>query len=217
MPVLLCVLMALCVGTSAYPQQEHGQPDRVAVGRTEAAQEGAPSDESDSGQEHAKGSKEHGSHEPNLLYRWINFAILVGGLTYVLRKPLAQFFAGRTDSIRKSLDEGRSALLAAEERLRAVEQKLQGFEQEMAVFRASALKEMEEEHARLRKATEQEAEKMMESVRTQMEVAGRQARLELRLHAAEQAIEMAKQFVSGRMDAERQHRLVNQFVEKLGA
>jgi F0F1-type ATP synthase membrane subunit b/b' len=76
---------------------------------------------------------------------------------------------------------------------------------------------MEDEHARLRQATQQEAEKMMDSVRVQMEVAGRQARLELRLYAAEQAIALAERVVTGRMDAERQRRLVNQFVEKLGA
>ena len=147
----------------------------------------------------------------------INFAILVGGLAYVLRKPAAQFFAERTDSIRKSLEEGRNALSAAEEQLRAVEQKLQGFEKEMAAFRAAALKEMEDEHARMHKATEQEAEKMMESVRVQMDVASKQARLELRLYTAEQAVALAERFVAGRMDDTRQKRLVSQFVEKLGA
>jgi F0F1-type ATP synthase membrane subunit b/b' len=87
----------------------------------------------------------------------------------------------------------------------------------MAAFRAAALKEMEEEHARMRRATEREAEKMMESVRVQMDVAGRQARLELRLYAAEQAVALAEEVVTRRMDDARQRRLVSQFVEKLGA
>jgi F-type H+-transporting ATPase subunit b len=185
-----------------------------AVSRTTFAN---PPEEPSQG-EHA--AKEHGggeSHEASPIYRWINFAILVGGLAYVLRKPAAQFFAERTDSIRKSLEEGRNALSAAEEQLRAVEQKLQGFEKEMAAFRAAALKEMEDEHARMHKATEQEAEKMMESVRVQMDVASKQARLELRVYAAEQAVALAERFVAGRMDDARQKRLVSQFVEKLGA
>ena len=157
------------------------------------------------------------AHEPSPIYRWINFAILVGGLGYVLRKPLSQFFAERTGSIRKSLEEGRKALSAAEEQLNAVEQKLQHFEEAMAAFRAAALKEMEEEHERLRQATTREAEKMTESVRVQMDVASKQARLELRLYAAEQAVELAGKMVVRRMDDARQRRLVSQFVERLEA
>jgi F-type H+-transporting ATPase subunit b len=193
---------------------EHGAATEQSAheGDHSAGQEPATSGEH-AGKEEGGG----GSHEPSPIYRWINFAILVGGLTYILRKPLAQFFGERTDSIRKSLEEGRSALAAAEEKLHAVEQKLQGFEQEMAAFRAAALKEMEEEHARMHRTTEQEAEKMMESVRVQMDVAGRQARLELRLFTAEQAVTLAEKVVVGRMDDSRQKRLVSQFVEKLGA
>ena len=166
------------------------------------------------------GSEEHGggeSHGPSPIYRWINFAILVGGLAYVLRKPLSQFFSERSNSIRKSLEDGRKALSAAEEKLHAVEQRLQHFEEEVAAFRTAALKEMEEEHARMRQATAHEAEKLMESVRVQMDVAAKQARLELRLYAAEQAVEMAEKLVTARMDDARQRRLVSQFVEKLGA
>jgi len=48
-------------------------------------------------------------------------------------------------------------------------------------------------------------------------VAGRQARLELRLYAAEQAVALAEEVVTRRMDDARQRRLVSQFVEKLGA
>ena len=192
--VLLAFVVAVSRSACAIPPQEPAQKEHA-------------------GKENGGGE----SHEASPIYRWINFAILVGGLAYVLRKPAAQFFAERTDSIRKSLEEGRNALSAAEEQLRAVEQKLQGIEKEMAAFRAAALKEMEDEHARMHTATEQEAEKMIESVRVQMDVASKQARLELRLYTAEQAVALAEGFVAGRMDDARQRRLVSQFVEKLGA
>lgn len=161
-----------------------------------------------------KGARE--SHGPSPLYRWFNFALLVAGLGYVLRQPLAQFFTERTGSIRRGLEEGRKALNAAEEQLKAVEQKLQHLEEAMAAFRAAALKEMEEEHARLQQATAQEAEKMMESVRVQMDVASKQARLELRLYAAAQAVDLAAALVAQRMDDAKQRHLVSQFVERLG-
>ncbi|MBI4165092.1 MAG: ATP synthase F0 subunit B [Acidobacteria bacterium] len=200
----LLVSLAYCVAVSrsacAIPPEEPAQQEHATAGEHGGNGEGGGE-----------------SHEASPIYRWINFAILVGGLAYVLRKPAAQFFAERTDSIRKSLEEGRNALAAAEQKIRDVEQKLQGFEQEMAAFRAAAMKEMEDEHARMHQATEQEAEKMMESIRVQVDVATKQARLGLRLYAAERAVAIAERVVAGRMDDVRQKRLVSQFVENVGA
>ena len=187
------------------------------------ASPGAAREETTATQEHAEtensaaAHKSGGaSHGPSPVYRWINFAILVAGLAYVLRKPLGLFFSERNASIHKGLEEGRKALAAAEEKLHAVEARLQHFEDEMAAFRAAALKEMEEEHARMRQATALEAERMMDSVRVQMDVASKQARLELRLYAAEQAVEMAAGVIAARVDDARQQRLVRQFVDRLG-
>lgn len=161
----------------------------------------------------AKGGESHEGR--SAVFKWINFAILVAGLGYVLRKPLAQFFSDRSAAIEKSLSEGRKALEAAEAQLHAVELKLQNLEAEMAAFRASALKEMEEEHAHLRETAAQEAGKILDAVRVQMDVAGKQARLELRLHAARLAVEMAEQMIARRMDPPTQARLVSQFAERL--
>lgn len=202
-PLLICLLGA----AGAFSGSELADSSETAAKDEHAAKEESSATHEGSGE----------SHGPSPIYRWINFAILVGGLTYILRKPLAQFFAERTDSIQKSLDEGRKALAAAEEKLSAVERRLQHFEEEVADFRAGALKEMEDEHARMRQATAHEAEKLMESVRVQMDVATKQARLALRLFAAGQAVAMAEKLVAGRMDDARQRRLVSQFVEKLGA
>ncbi len=151
------------------------------------------------------------------VFKWINLALLVGGLGFVLRKPLAQFFLDRSASISKGLEEGRKALEAADAQLQAVEQKLKHFEEEMAAFRAGALKEMGEEHENLRRMAAQEAAKILDSVRVQMDVASKQARLELRLHAASLAVEMAEKMVIQRIDAPAQKRLVSQFLDRLGA
>ncbi|MFB3922054.1 MAG: hypothetical protein ACE145_10045 [Terriglobia bacterium] len=153
--------------------------------------------------------------EHELLFKVINFIILAGGLSYVLRKPLADFFVQRSASIRKSLDEGRKALEASEAQLQAVEDKLTRFEEEMATFRAAALEEMKAEREHLRQTTAAEIEKMMASIRVQMEVAAKQARLELRLYGAQQAVEMARQMIAQRLDEAGQRRLVADFVARL--
>jgi F-type H+-transporting ATPase subunit b len=160
-----------------------------------------------------------GGHEAGhgALYKWINFVLLAGGLGYVLRKPAREFFLQRSASIRKSLEEGRKALETSQAQLRAVEERLQHFEEAMAAFRATALQEMEEEHARIRQAAAEQAAKMMESVRTQMDVAGKQAKLELRHFTAQRAVELAEKVIVQRLDEAGQRRLVNQFVAQLEA
>jgi len=165
----------------------------------------------------AAASEESGEPKHSAVFKWINFIILAGALVYFLRKPLAEFFTRRSASIQKSLEEGRKALEASQAQLQAAEEKLQRFEEEMAAFRAAALREMEAEREHLRQATAQEAEKMMDSVRLQMETASKQARLELRLYAAEQAVKLAEQMIGRRLDDTSQRRLVSRFIAGLEA
>ena len=151
-----------------------------------------------------------------LLFKIINFALLAGGLAYLLRKPLADFFASRSNSIRKSLEEGRKALEVSSAKLQAVEQKLAHLEEEIAAFKASATKEMEAERQRLMQAAAVEAEKVLASARAQIETSLRAARLDLKSYAAQQAVELAGELIRQRLDDSSRNRLLGQFVAGLG-
>ena len=131
-------------------------------------------------------AKEKNSEPPHeLLYKAINFVILVGGLGYVLRKPMAEFFSSRSASIQKSLDEGRKALEASQAQLQAVEEKLRGLEAEIAAFKASAVREMEAERQRMQQTSAEEAARILESARAQTDTAVRGAKLDLKSYAAQ--------------------------------
>jgi F-type H+-transporting ATPase subunit b len=158
-------------------------------------------------------AKEESSEPPHeLLYKIINFAILVGGLGYVLRKPLAEFFSSRSASIQKSLEEGRKALEASQAQLKIVEEKLKGLEAEIAAFKASALREMEAERLRMQQAEADEAERILESARNQTSVAVRAAKLELKRYAAQKSVALAEEMIRARLDDSGRKRLVTQFV-----
>ena len=164
-------------------------------------------------QESAPAAKEESSEPPHeLLYKIINFAILAGGLGYLLRKPLAEFFSSRSASIRKDLDEGRKALEASQAQLKVVEEKLKGLEAEIAAFKATALREMEADRQRLKQAGEEEAARILESARNQTAVAVRAAKLELKRYAAQKSVTLAEELIRTRLDDSGRHRLVNQFV-----
>ncbi len=156
---------------------------------------------------------EEGKHEG--VYKVINFLLLVGGLAYLLRKPLGDFFLGRSSSIRKSLEEGRKALEESQAKLKDVEEKLARLEEELRAFKASALREMDAEHARLRQASAEEAEKILEAGRAQIELAARVGLLELKTFATHEAVKLAEELIRQRLDEPGRTRLVQQFIARL--
>lgn len=152
-----------------------------------------------------------------LLYKVINFAILVGGLGYILRKPLAEFFTSRSASIHKNLEEGRRALEASEAQLHAVEEKLRHLEEEIAAYQASAAREMEAERQRLRQAAEADVARILEATRAQMDALVRGAKLELKNHTALEALSRAEEQIRARLGQAGRERLVSEFVASLEA
>ena len=163
----------------------------------------------------AEGEEAEKREGRELLYKFINLALLVGTLGFFLRKPLAGFFAERSASIRKGLEEGRKALEASQAQLKTVEEKLQHLEEEIAAFRASAGREMEAERQRLKLAAADEAEKILQSARAQSEVAVRGAKLELKSYAAEQAVGLAEEIIRRRLDEAGRNQLVSDFLARV--
>ncbi len=176
-----------------------------------ADQSARPALESSGGGQAEEGQQ--GKHEG--LFKVINFVLLVGGLGYLLRKPLAGFLLDRSASIRKSLEEGRKALEESQAKLQAVEEKLTRLEEELRAFKASQLREMDAEHERLRQASAEEAEKILEAARTQIELAARVGLLELKSFATHEAVKLAEELIRQRLDEAGRSRLVQQFISRL--
>jgi len=162
--------------------------------------------------EHAEEGEGHEN-----LYHWINFILLAAVLVYLGRKPLGAFFAQRSESVRKALEDGRKALEASQAQLKVVEEKLRHLEQDIAAFKASAVREMEAERERLRQAAAAEAEKIRDFTRLQMDVALRAAKLELKNYAVQQAIELARAMIRQRLDDAGRSRLFGRFISGLEA
>lgn len=158
---------------------------------------------------------EGNSETKELIYKTINFIILVGGLGYLLRKPLAEFFILRSKDIRERLEEGRKALEGSQARMAAIEEKLRHLEEEIAAFKASATREAEAEWQNLRAAAAEEAEKILQSSRARMETSTRAAKLDLKYFVAEEALKQAEQMIQGRLDDATRKQLVSQFMARL--
>ncbi len=199
---ILEILLAFVVCGLLVPQS--------ATRRLTLAWAAAPAPQEETEQEAAHEKRE-------LIYKIINFAILAVALGYVLRKPMAEFFTGRSESIRKALEEGRAALKESQAKLDAVEDKLKHLEEEIAAFRTSAEKEMQAERRRMTEETAREADKILEAARIRIETATRGAKLQLQAFTAQQALELAERMIRERLDEPSRQRLVSQFIETLGS
>jgi F0F1-type ATP synthase membrane subunit b/b' len=162
-------------------------------------------------------SSEEKTASREIIYKIVNFVILVGALVYFLRKPAAAYFAARSASIRKGIEEGRKALEASEAELRLVEEKLARLEQEIRAFEEAARLEIAAEEGRFRQETEAEGKKMLEFARARLSAAARAARQEVQAFAAAEALRLAEQSVRERLDAPRRDRLFAWYLAGLGS
>lgn len=146
------------------------------------------------------------------LFDLINFIILVVVLVYFLRKPVGQFFANRSAAVRRGLEEGRAALEAARAELERAEARLGRIETDIAEFKTSAAAEWEAEIERLRRASNEERERMIASARQMIESATQAARLELKRTVATEAVSQAARMIEERLDDSGRARLVSRFL-----
>jgi F-type H+-transporting ATPase subunit b len=160
---------------------------------------------------------ESASETRELIYKTVNFLILVGALGYFLRKPAAEYFASRSAAIRKGIEEGRKALAASESELRVIEEKLSKLEQEIRAFEDAAEREAAAEAERFRRETETEAAKLLEFARARLNSATRAARQELQAFAGAEALRLAELRVRERLDAPRRERLFARYLAGLKA
>ena len=148
--------------------------------------------------------------------RVFNLAVMVAVLVWVARKPLANFFASRTEAIRDQLAEAQKARIEAEAKLAEIESRMSRLDQELGEMRTAAEREAQEEYRRLVEAAEAESRKIIDRARQEIDGMTREAFLELKAHAASLAVGAAEQRIRAHITDEDRARLVDAFVAGLG-
>lgn len=134
-----------------------------------------------------------------LIFKWLNFLTVFGGLGYLLRKPMREFFTGQREAIQSSIEEARRAREESRVRLRGVEERLARLEQEVEALRREAAENAAAEKQRIQETAQREAERILSTARAEMESVTRAARLELRAYAARLAVSLAEQEIRQRL------------------
>jgi F-type H+-transporting ATPase subunit b len=144
----------------------------------------------------------------------LNFAIIFVLLFLVLKAKLPTVFRDRSISIRKALDEARTASAEAQQRLAAIEARLGKLDSEIAAMRASAEQESKAEEERIRAATEQDRQKLVAAAEQEIAAAAGLARRELKAYVAELAVTLVEKRIQ--VNSSTDEELVRSFVEELG-
>jgi F-type H+-transporting ATPase subunit b len=161
------------------------------------------------GQHAAEGS----SNE--LLWKWANFAILVGALGYLVYKNGGAFFRSRTEAIRKGIEEANRLRQDAEARAAQMEERLKNLESEVQTLRAKAGEELAAEKERLRRETEEGLRKIREHSDQEIASAVKAIRHDVRARAAELAVELAAGKLRAMLSPQEDQALVASFLRDI--
>jgi F0F1-type ATP synthase membrane subunit b/b' len=151
-----------------------------------------------------------------LIFRWLNFILVFGGIGYLIAKHGGAFFRANAKAIAASITEATAAKAEADRELHAVEIKIARFDQEVADLREAARRDSAAEAERLRASGRAEIEKISQAGRGELAAAERAAQQELRSIAASMAVERAGTLVSSRMNREIRARIFHSFLGELG-
>lgn len=162
------------------------------------------------------GGAEESGQLADLLYRTINFVLLIAILYFAMRKANAgEFFRGRREAIRKKLEELRKGKEEAEQRYRELERKLKEFEAKKAEiieqFKEEGLAEKEKIIAEAKERAEQMIAQAELTVQREIQGAKKQLQTELFDIAARKAQEI----IVREIKEKDQDHLINEFIERV--
>ncbi len=151
-----------------------------------------------------------------LVFRWLNFLIVFGGIAYLVAKHGGSFFRGNAKEIAANIHEAAAVKEEADRELRAVEVKISHLDQDVTDMRAEAARNWAAESERLRASGAAEIEKINLAARAELAASERAAQQELRESAAAMAVDRAAALVSSMMNTETRARMFQSFLSELG-
>jgi F-type H+-transporting ATPase subunit b len=149
------------------------------------------------------------------IFRWLNFAIVFGGIAYVAVKMGGPYFRAQAEETAQKIAEGARAREAAERQKMEIEQRLAGLDDEIKRMRVDAKRDVEGEAKRLRDQARSEADKIERAAQLEIDAAGRAANQELKALAARLAIERAEAMLQKEMTPQAETGLFRTFVAEM--
>jgi len=167
--------------------------------------------------EHAEEAAHHGNPGPSIatLYRFINFAIFAICLVIVLRKPVKDFFASRSQGIKSLIDQATKAYDESAKINRDITAKLASLEKEKNEMMLSFKSEAEDEKKRMIEQAQKMTERLKSDAGLIAESEIKKAKEELREAAIVLARNMAEKKMAQELSSDDHVRLTRGYLERL--
>jgi len=152
----------------------------------------------------------------DLLWRTLNFAVLLIVLIKVLAKPIANGLHARQKSISEQFTDLEERKVEADQAYQSYEDKLASINKEVSDIIQSAISQGEAEKERIIN----DANRAAEDIKRQAEMAIQheltEAKLKLREEVANQAVVMAEELIRKNLQEADQVKLIEDYLEKVG-
>ncbi len=149
-------------------------------------------------------------------WKFINLAIFVGLMVYLLKKPLSETFKTKREEIRAELIKAEEEKQAALAKLTEAEAKLARLDTEKENVLIRAKEEADGESKRLAEQTEFEVRKLREQANSEIARTSALAKRDLRKLSAEETIRLAEEMIKEKLGAKEDAKLIKAGIEGLG-
>ncbi len=149
--------------------------------------------------------------------RVLNFAVLAGGLYFLLRKPASKALGARIEGIEKQLKDLEARKQAAENELVAYNEKIARLDQEAGKILAEYERQGQEARARILEQAKVAAVKLEEQAKRNIDYEMKSARERLQAEIIEKALTKAESRLRERITAADQDRLIDEYLAKVVA
>jgi F-type H+-transporting ATPase subunit b len=165
----------------------------------------------------AGGGADRSADLRDLLYRFINFALLVIILIWALKKAdIKSLFSNRIDDIREKLETLKKDKEEAEEKYQVIDKKLKAFEKERIEILEQYKKEGEAEKERIIAEANRRVQQIIEQSEATIQQEIEAAKERLKQEVVNLSAQKAEEIIAREMKDEDQDRLVQDFIERVG-
>lgn len=149
-------------------------------------------------------------------WKFLNLAVFVAILVYLLKKPVSQAFKEKREAIRADLIKAEEDKKNALSRLTEIEGRLAQLETEKANIIKRAQEEAAAEKDRISEQTRLDVERLRQQTESELARLGHQVKSELRRFSAEESIRLATEKLRVQVDAKNDARLIKAGIQEIG-
>ena len=149
-------------------------------------------------------------------WKFINLAIFVGILVYLLKKPLSDSFKAKREQIRAELIKAEEDKKAALAKLTETEAKMASLDAEKEKVLLRAKEEANAEKERIAEETEREVKKLRDQADNEINRTATLAKHSLRKLSAEETVRLAEEMIKQKLGKANDADLVKVGIESLG-